>query len=163
MIFNTITYYDNDGNSIAIGDTVYPAQDFSMKVYQVNSPVKKTQSPGRFPSFSYPEFREINIAGEILGDSASDYNTKVRALKAVVNPARRTFATARRHGTLIMTFFGDATIYGAYVIVDQFETPKEALYPSVGPYTITWIAFEPYLQIAAPILPGLTTSYARNL
>jgi hypothetical protein len=157
MIFNTITYTDNDSNSIAVGDTVYPAQDFSMKVYQANDAVKKLQSPGRFPSFSYAEYREINIAGEILGDSAADYNTKARALRAVIQPARRTFVTARRHGTLLMTFFGDATQYRTYVIVDQFETPKEALYPSVGPYTITWIAFEPYLW-------NMTTgAYVRDL
>jgi hypothetical protein len=163
MIFNTLTYYDNAGNSIAIGNTTYPAQDFDMKVYQSNSPAKKTQYPGRWPSFSYAEYREIHVAGEILGDDASDFNTKSRALRGVVTPPRQVFATARRHGTLYMTFFGDAVVYGAYVIVDTFETPQEALFPSVGSYMITWIAFEPYLQVASSLGSSLTQSYARNL
>ena len=157
MIFETLTYYDNDGGSIAVGNTTYPAQDFDMKVYQSNDAVKKTQYPGRWPTFSYAEYREIHVAGEILGDSASDFNTKSRALRGIITPPMRVFATARRHGELRMTFFGDAVTYRAYVIVDSFETPQEALYPSVGSYAITWIAFEPYLQNIS------TGAYVRDL
>jgi hypothetical protein len=99
---------------------------------------------------------EIHMSGDILGSSASDYNTKARLLKAALNPPYKVY-TGRRHGTVTYTFFGDATSYYAYVILSTLETPTEALFPSVGRYEITWISFEPYLVNAS------TGAYATDL
>lgn len=144
MIFETASYTNNAGTTLAIGDTNYPALEFEMKTYLVNDPVKKTQFPGRWPTFSYPEYREIYFAGDILGDDAADYNALARALKAAFHPPYQVL-TGRRHGRLNLTFYGDATTYYAYVILGSLETPKQANYPSVGSYTLTLISFEPYL------------------
>jgi hypothetical protein len=156
MVFETCSYTSNAGVTIAIGDTTYPAQNFEMKTYLKNDPVNKVQYPGRWPSYSYPEYMEIHMAGDILGSSASDYNTKARALKAALNPPYKVY-TGRKHGAVTFTFFGDATQYFAYVILSSLETPTEALYPSVGRYEITWISFEPYL------VNGSTFVYATDL
>lgn len=146
MIFQTLSYTSVAGVTIALGDTTYPAQDFTMDVYQINDAVKKVQFPGRWATFSYPEYREINVAGEILGDSASDYNTKASAMRSAIQVPYKT-QTARRHGTLSMTFFGDGNTYSAYVILSSLKTPVTAQYPSVGSYSVSWIAFEPYLWV----------------
>lgn len=156
MIFQTISYTNNDGTTLAIGETVYPAKNFEMPMYSVNDPVKKVQFPGRWPSFSYPEFREIHVQGDILGNDASDYNDKERAMRSCIQPPYRQY-TGRRHGTVFLTFYGDAATYYAYVILASLDIPKEANFPSVGSYELTWTSFEPYLFDVATGIP--TTAY----
>lgn len=145
MVFTSITYTNNAGTSITPGDLTYPATNFGMKVYQAGNPVPKMQFPGRWGNFSYPEYREIFIEGQILGTDPTDYNTKAKALRAALQVPYQVL-TARRHGTLYFYFVGDATQYYIYVQVSEIDMPKEANYPSVGAYSITFLAFEPYLR-----------------
>ena len=146
-VFETAVYTSNAGTSLTFGDTVYPAKKFEMKTYQVNDAVKKMQFPGRWPTFSYPEYREIHFEGDILGSDASDYNTKERAMRSAFQPPHQAY-TGRRHGTLYLTFFGDATTYYAYVILQDLDIPQEALQPSWSEYSVTFLSFEPYLFAA---------------
>lgn len=144
MIPSSITYTNNAGTSVSLGTADYPLTDFTMPTYQSNEPVKKMQFPGRWPTFSYPEYREFSFAGDILGDTEADYNTLAMALKSAFQPPMRAY-TGRRHGTLDFVFYGAATHYYSYVILSSLETPKEANFPSVGTYNIVMTSFDPYL------------------
>lgn len=162
MIPSTLRYWNNAGSSIAlttgaIGD-YYPLKSFNMSVEQRNSPTAKTQAPGQWPTYSYPDHRNIFCGGDILGSSASDYNTKLAALKAVVQVPFK-YLSARRHGYLEMVFYGDANTYYINVILQSIETPKEANYPSVGTYEINWSTFEPYLRVGDPNSGAVSLNY----
>lgn len=156
MITETATYLSNDGVSFSLGALPYPLTDFNMETFMANDAVKKTQFPGRWATFSIPEFREIHFAGDIVGTDAADYNTKVKTMKAAIMPPYRVY-TGRRHGKLSMTFYGDAATYYAYVIVSSLKTPKTNDFPSVGEFDLTFISFEPYLVNAA------TGAYVTNI
>ena len=144
MIPSAVTYTNNDGISISFGSVDYPLTSFSMPTITKNEPVDKVQFPGRWPTYAYPEYREFHLGGDILGDDNIDYNTLLRAMKLAIQPPYRTY-TARRHGKLDFVFYGDAVHYYSYVILNDFDSPKEANYPSVGVYTCTFSSFEPYL------------------
>lgn len=148
MIPETVHYYNNDGVSIELNEATnprYPLLEFDMPVTYENDPVKKMQRPGEWPTFAYPRFRTFNLRGDILGNSVTDYNDAVGDLKQVVQPPY-TYYDLRRHGSIRLKFYGDATTYYAYVILVTLDIPKEANYPSVGSYAIVWRSFEPYLR-----------------
>lgn len=153
MVPSSLIYTNNAGSSIALTTGAvtdsYPLQNFTMTVNHRNSAVSKTQAPGQWPTYSYPDYRTIFCGGSILGTDASDYNTKVAALKNVVQVPYR-YLTSRRHGYLSMVFYGDGNTYYINVILQTIETPKEANYPSVGTYEINWTSFEPYLRVGSP-------------
>lgn len=144
MIFETVEYTNNAGTTLQLGDENLPAKEFHMKMYQANDAVKRTQFPGRFPTYSYAEYREFYFAGDILGDDAADYNDKVREMRYALQPPYG-YLAPRKHGRLKLTFYGDAEEYYADVILSELDIPKLANYPSVGDYTVTFLAFLPYL------------------
>lgn len=145
MIPESTVYTNNAGASITIGDTTYPLKSFNMPVGFRNNQVSRMQNPGQWPTYSYPDHRKFFFGGDILGDSASDYNDKLGDFREVIMPPFRVYS-ARRHGYLTMKFYGDATYYYIAVIVENLDTPKEANYPSVGTYELNFHAFEPYFR-----------------
>lgn len=148
MIPSEIIYTNNAGASIELNEPTnprFPLLQFEMPFTTDNDPQGKMQRPGEWPTFAYPRGRTFGLVGDILGNDAAGYNDAVGDLKEVVQPPN-TFYDLRRHGSLKLKFVGDATQYYAYVILIALETPKEANYPSVGSYTITWRSFEPYLR-----------------
>lgn len=148
MIPDQVIFVNNAGSQIELNEATnprYPLIEFTMPVTYTNDPVSKMQRPGEWPTFAYPRFRTFNLRGDILGTSTSDYNDAAGDLLQVVQPPY-TYYELRRHGSLRLRFYGDATVYYAYVILVSLEIPKEALYPSVSPYTIVWRSFEPYLR-----------------
>jgi hypothetical protein len=148
MIPDQIIYRNNAGLQIELNEEFnfrYPLHEFEMPVYQEQSPQSKMQQPGEWPTFSYPRYRTFHLKGAILGTSPETYNDAVGDMKEVIQPPF-TYYNARRHGTLFLRFFGDATVYHMDVTLVNLETPKEANYPSVGDYMIDWRGFEPYLR-----------------
>jgi hypothetical protein len=157
MITEEIRYYSNTNGNIVIGDTTYPLQRFDMPMGTRNNPVGKMQVPGEWPTYAYPANRKFFLFGDILGNDASDYNTKVKALRLVVQPPYKIYSS-RRHGYLRLKFFGDGTYYYSNVILEQIDTPKEANYPAVGTYEITFHSFDPFLRNVSPDINSFTTA-----
>lgn len=149
MIPEFIQYTNNAGASIEINEPPpfrYPVFEFEMPVYSDHQPQSKMQQPGEWPTFMYPRYRTFDIAGAILGNDAAGYNDAVGDLKQVIQPPYQ-FYEIRRHGRLVLRFYGDATNYYADVQLVSLSIPKKANYPSVSDFTLQWRSFEPYLRV----------------
>lgn len=149
MIPEEIIYTNIAGASIEINEPPpfrYPVFEFEMPTYNEGQPQSKMQQPGEWPTFSYPRYRTFDIAGAILGNDAEGYNDAVGDLKEVVQPPYM-FYEQRRHGRLLLKFYGDATQYYADVQLVTLSIPKIANFPSVSDFQLSWRSFEPYLRV----------------
>jgi hypothetical protein len=152
MIPSSIVYTNIAGASIELNEAPpnfrYPVFTFEMPTYQEGQPQSKMQQPGEWPTFSYPRYRVFNLTGAILGNDASGYNDAVGDLKQVVQPPFA-FYDQRRHGRLSLVFYGDGATYYADVQLVTLDVVKEANYPSVSDFSLSWRSFEPYLRAAS--------------
>ena len=154
MIPDFIQYVNNAGLSIELNEEFnfrFPLHEFEMPIYTESSPQSKMQRPGEWPTYMYPRYRTFNLKGAILGDDAEGYNDAAGDMKEVILPPYD-FYSLRKHGTLFLRFYGDATVYHIDVQLVSLDTPKEANFPSVGDYMISWRSFEPYLRTPANVV-----------
>jgi|SRR5678815_3459461 hypothetical protein len=159
MIPSSIVYTNNAGASIELNEAPpfrFPVFEFEMPTYMESSPESKMQAPGEWPTFMYPRYRTFEISGAILGNDAPGYNDAVGDLKEVIQPPFQFYET-RRHGRLVLQFYGDGNSYYADVQLASLSIPKQANYPSVSDFTLSWRSFEPYLRNVAG--GAVTTRY----
>lgn len=144
MVFDS--YFPGVGSlNINYDDTTqYPVEEFDPDVVMSARSMKKVQRPGQHPTRQFPEHRLYIIAGHILGTDYDDYWALRQSLiEFLLVPEDFT----GYHHMQFQWRPEDATSWWySDVVVEDYDIPITAYYPSVGPFRIELRAFDPYVR-----------------
>jgi hypothetical protein len=126
------------GNIIYFITDAYPLTEFHWSYTFKGDPITKFQEAGRHPNYRDVDYMMIHMKGDIIGNDYTDYWDKRFALMSTIvpHPSNR----VRSHGRIYITPVGlGGADYYADVILDNYEAPMEALYPTVTSYSFEFI------------------------
>lgn len=129
--------------TIILNDDNIPFTRFDVR-REIRSPtVNKALEHGSHPTFTYMGHMEIEIEGDLFGQTSTDYNNKRMALVGALFPPL--VAVRGKLGTLTVQFTGMGEAYSADVtLMTSPELPLEAMSPSRSKYMIQFKSFSPY-------------------
>lgn len=138
-----LEWHQQGGTPIELNTLIYPVHHFFVEpIMSSNTPKKKRQRPGSWPTFNFPTGMSIDVEGAILGTDTANYiaNREVWMDRIYVPDDVQTI---RRHGFLRVQYDG----WGSYGDVDchvtQASAPLSTDYGwSVSEFRINFFAFE---------------------
>lgn len=141
-MITSLTLNAAGGSSIDINTAVYPLHEFSPEIDERTDDREKMQDDGLWPTFSYDGKMTIHMAGDILADDSTDFNTKRLALINVL----RDYGTPRQRkaGSLDVLFDGQSEHWKTDYRVDAVTIPLTGASPAFAEFTITLVSFTPY-------------------
>lgn len=148
-MFSLIQFVPVSGDNVLLNgeDLIYPLEEFDTNIEFEGDDLAKMQDVGQWPNYKYPRKRIWTATGHILSDSTSQYWDRRKALLGpIVGSGRITPYGARQHGELHIQVDGDPNTYFSAVVLDDYEAPIAALYPTVTAFTFTWHAFDPFVR-----------------
>lgn len=138
MISDIKIYDSNLINYVSVDDLSYPVQKFEWAYPIVGDTIRRPFSAGRHDTRKSVEDMTIDMEGEILGATTSDYWAKRKALAAVVLPLPEQIAAVYRHSRIIITL-DDSTVYHADVQLASYAMPLATTgAPTISPFMLSW-------------------------
>lgn len=142
-MLTSITIYDAATlNSIAVNNATYPLHDFTWHGEMVGDNLRRMDGPGLHANYKYVQDMPINMEGAILADSTSAYWTARKNLLNIVIPDFT--QTLPIHGSIRMQIDGDSEIYFTRVMLEDWDVPLAALYPTVTQFQFQWTSIDGY-------------------
>jgi hypothetical protein len=131
---------DTYASSIELDTLVYPLQKFSWTYEITNSKFGKTNSSGCWKTRSRVQTMTIELNGEILSDSTSQFWTRRKALMAKAIPPPTDAAYPEYdHTRFIATFDGDGTTYYADgILISNIGALEATGAPTVQAFQLTY-------------------------
>lgn len=109
--------HDNYAGTTELDTLLYPLQRFSWEYVTSGYAARKPYGAGRWKTRRDVEYMTIQVGGEILASSTSEYWTRRKALMTDIIPPPTN--EDYDHVKFLLTVDGDATQYYAMCILDQ--------------------------------------------
>lgn len=118
------------------GPLRYPVRVFTWSHSTKGDPLPKLQDSGQHDRYSYIDSMSITMEGDILGLDTDDYWVNRKALLNIVIP--KPDQTHRFHSQIRIRLDGDPATYYANVVLEDYDVPLEAFYPTRTPFIFQW-------------------------
>jgi len=116
----------------------FPVKGFTWTQPTKGDALPKMEEPGQHFRFSDVDVMALNMEGDIVGNSTSDYWVNRKELLAVVIPQPSYLHLYRFHSRLDVKVDGDSETYYCYVILKEHEEPMSTAGYSVSPFQFQW-------------------------
>lgn len=116
---------------------LYPVEKFTWDYEMSGDEIPKFEAPGQFDNFKVVRQMTIDCEGHIVTQTTSAYWTARKNLLSLALPPA-TIPAQSKHVRIEMQLDGDANIYYADCVLDDYSVPLEANYPTVTPFLFQW-------------------------
>jgi len=124
---------------VALDEFPYPCQKLEWSYPIVGDTVPRPFSAGRYDTRRSVDVMTIDVEGEIVTNTTTEYWNARKALVAVVLPAKAQIPSINRHSAIKMQLDGDSEIYWAEVQLTSYSIPLAASgSPTVSPFMFSW-------------------------
>ena len=114
----------------------FPIHDFTWSQPTRGDALPKMESPGQHDRYSDIDAMALNMEGDIVGSTTTEYWTNRKELLACVVPAKE--HVYRYHSHIQIKIDGDSETYWCNVTLEEWEAPMRALYPTVTEFQFQW-------------------------
>lgn len=119
-----------------------------LKTFEIDGESRMTDRPkmqeaGSFRSYNYPARQMYHLAGDLIGDTSEEYISRRLNFLSVTHPPDGGLQKFRYWGTLYIKYYGQNVFFNQ-VTVDGYPDIPMGSNPTVSPYTITMVAFDPW-------------------
>lgn len=135
-MLTAVTLVSAGGSTLAVNDLTYPLQHFTWNPVMIGAEQAKMEAAGSYNNWKRVQKMAIEMEGHIVSDTATGYWTARKALLAIITPTEP--QTNRIHGSVRVQVVGDGATYYMEVVLEDYEVPMEALYPTVTPFQFQW-------------------------
>jgi hypothetical protein len=127
------------GSFVSLDEFPYPCQKLTWAYPVVGDTVARPFSAGRWDTRKSVEVMTIDVEGEIVTNTTSDYWIARKTLAAFVLPQKIQIPSIYRHSQIRMQIDGDTENYIADVQLTSYAIPLAATgSPTVSPFMFSW-------------------------
>ena len=126
-------------HSVDLDEFPYPCQKLAWEYPIVGDTINRPFSSGRHNTRRSVNMMTIDVEGEIVTNSTSDYWNARKALVSTVLPEPVQTPSVYRHSIIYMQIDGDTNWYSAEVQLSSYSIPLATTgAPTVSPFMFSW-------------------------
>ena len=144
-MIDSLIFTNLASETVELNTDTLPLRRFDVQAAMRRGSRPKMQTQGVWPSFSYLGEALITCEGDILHNTSEAYITERMEIMRKLLPDPSYVQSQRKLGTLELDYTGMTETMITDVTLDAYPSmPMEALSPSVTPYLIVFVSFNPY-------------------